>query len=174
MSKAGEDSITGVPYPVVEAVMSVAMVNGGCVAPGAGLISWWPGDDTFDDIAEPLADANNISFNSKDAILDDGDVTFGAGIADQAFRFTSEQGHPLQFLEVPDAPDLRPDEFTVDLWAQSTGVGQVRSWEDGIFGNVLILKAVEDETTNQEFTYAIFWDTQGKIKTMVWFDSGRV
>ena len=72
------------------------MVNGGCVAPGAGLISWWPGDDTFDDIAEPLADANNIAFNSKDAIrtsqLDDGHVTFGAGIVDQAFRFTSNRG----------------------------------------------------------------------------------
>ena len=52
---ACEDSITGVPdpvvaaAPVVEAVTSVPMVNGGCVAPGAGLISWWPGDDTFVD-----------------------------------------------------------------------------------------------------------------------------
>jgi len=180
---ACEDSITGLPDPVVEAahvvedVTSVAMVNDDCVAPGAGLISWWPGNDTFDDI-EPFANANNVVYNSKGGIrtsqLDDGDVTFGAGRVDQAFRFTSAQGQPVQFLEVPDAPDLRPDEFTVDLWAQSTGVGQVRSGEDGIFGNVLILKAVEDETTNREFTYAIFWDTQGEIKAMAWFDSGRV
>ena len=181
---ACEDSITGVPVPVVEAapaveaVAPVVTVNGGCVAPGAGLISWWPGNDTFDDIAEPLADANDIAFNSINAIrtpqLGDGEVTFGAGTVDQAFRFTSELGQPVQFLEVPDAPDLRPAEFTVDLWAQSTGVGQVWSAEDGTFGNVLILKAVEDETTNREFTYAIFWDTQGEIKAMVWFDSGRV
>ena len=160
---ACEDSITGVPDPVVEAapaveaVEAVALVNGGCIAPGAGLLSWWPGDDIFDDgdnfrdIAEPLDDASDILYASDAEGTrtnpSNGTVTLEAGKVGQAFRFTGSQGQPNHFLDVadvsePNLSELQPQQFTVDLWAQRLGEGQGAS---DVVGNMLIQKSISDD-----------------------------
>lgn len=149
---ACNESITGIPDPVVEAapVVEVAptvalTTSGVCVSVTAlpPLVSWWSGDDTFDDVAEPLDAANSIGFNSKAGLrlappLDAGDVTLEPGLVGKAFSFTSVEGGKGQFLEVEDAPDLQPQDFTIDLWAQRTGDGQ----NTDVFGSVLIQKAL--------------------------------
>ena len=186
---ACEDSITGVPDPIVEAapaveaVEAVALVNGGCIAPGAGLLSWWPGDDVFDDgdnfrdIAEPLDDASDILFASDAAGMradpSNGTVTLEAGKVGQAFRFTGLQGQPNHFLDVPDVSDpnlseLQPQQFTVDLWAQRLGEGQGAN--DAV-GNMLIQKSIADGS-RAGFSYYITWRGDGHITADVNFGGG--
>ena len=168
---ACEQSITSPVIPEVEfqAVQSVAMVNGSCVAPGAGLISWWPGDDDFKDVAEPLdgAEPNDIIFasNAVEGRTDplSGTVAFDVGRVGQAFSFTSVQGQPVQFLEVADADELKPTNFTIDLWAQRTAFGQDPS---DAFGNVLIMKAKDDATPGGT-AFLIGWRNDGHIMAFV-------
>ena len=101
-----EDSITGIPEPVaeatyaVEAVESVALMTGGCFPPGDDLVSWWPGEDDFDDVA-PLADGtpdpspNHITKGSDAAgirtDISNGTVGFEAGtVGRQKSRSTTK------------------------------------------------------------------------------------
>ena len=151
-------------------VSAPTLVEEPCVAPGAGLISWWAGDGTFEDIAGPLDAANNIGFNSANGLrtaqLDNGDVTFESGLVGQAFSFTPITGSwEGEFIEIPDAVDLRPPEFTIDLWARRTGDGQNADDKDA-FGNVLIQKAVNDRM-DEGISYSIWWNGAGIIKAGV-------
>jgi hypothetical protein len=69
---ACEDSITGVPNPIVEAARAVEAVEsvalmvptGPCVRPGVELISWWMGDGNFLDFqgVNPIATMAGVSF----------------------------------------------------------------------------------------------------------------
>ena len=69
---ACQDSITGIPDPVVElapsveAVTAIAMTHGGCVAPAASLVSWGQGDvdQDFSDFVgtNPIARSQGFSF----------------------------------------------------------------------------------------------------------------
>ena len=170
---ACDGSIISIPEPVAEAAPAVEaesavalMTNGDCFSPGANLISWWPGDGTFDDIAEPIDAANNIGYNSVNGLrtdqLDNGDVTFESGLVGQAFSFTPITGSlEGEFLEIPDADDLKPAEFTIDLWAKRTGPGLTH--DD--FGNVLIQKDAPGKDT--PISYGIWWNDQDKIKAWV-------
>ena len=113
---------------------------------------------------EPLAEANGITVISDAAgnqtpISNGGTVTFQDGIDGKGFRFTARQGHPDQFLEVPNAPDLTPAEFTVDLWAKRLGDGQ-----NADIGSMLIEKAIEDDfPVGETLSYFIVWRADGKI-----------
>ncbi len=166
---ACEQSITSVAAPVVEFQAAPPLTlgtTGACVVPD--LISRWPGDGTFDDIAGPLDAANNIGFNSvngwRTAELNDGDVTFESGLVGQAFSFTPITGAwEAEFIEIPDAVDLQPAEFTIDLWARRTGDGQNA---DDAYGNVLIQKAINDRI-NEGISYSIWWNGAGIIKAGV-------
>ena len=150
--------------PLVVAAASGAGVSGSCIAPAAPLVSWWSGDGHFDDIAEPLAEANGITIISDAAgkptpIANGGTVTFEDGIDGQGFRFTARDGQPDQFLEIPNAPDLTPAEFTVDLWAKRLGDGQ-----NANSGSMLIEKALEDGyPVGETLSYYITWRADGKI-----------
>jgi hypothetical protein len=92
---ACQDSITGIPEPVVaaapvevvEAVAPVALITSGpCVRPATSLISWWPGDDDFQDIPEDpdnyqdVVGSNHIATHAGVAIVQ--------GVHDQAFRLS--------------------------------------------------------------------------------------
>src|SRR3954449_1933403 len=77
-----------------------AMVDPRC-APMDGMISWWHGDDDYDD-----------AVGSNDG-LTAGQVTFAPGIDHDGFNFNGTTG---SFVEVPDDVTLSPTELTIDAW----------------------------------------------------------
>lgn len=146
---ACEQSITGIPDPVVEAVSTVAAVHQ--PADPNGLVSWWPADGgLFDDVA-PSIDGHDL--NPNDILSIGGVTTTDGGVVGQAFLFTGESGGPNQFLEILDATDLRLTEFTIDLWALRRGNGQRANVA------ALIQKPLRDGGfANPGQTYFITWN----------------
>ena len=159
---ACEDSITGIPDPVVEAtpaveaVTSVALSHGGCVTPGANLISWWPGD----------VDGDFTDIVGTNPIVRSQGTAFGPGIVDGGFLFNGAPGH---FMEIDDAETLRPANFTVDLWAKRLGPGQRGT---DIYGNMLVQRAiVNTSVAGSLWSYFISWRSDGTIAASVYFDN---
>jgi hypothetical protein len=152
---ACEQSITSIADPVVEveAVTSVALSYVRCVAPGADLISWWPGDGDFEDVtgANPVASTAGVSFVD--------------GVHEEAFRF----GGSSTQIEIPDSGTLRPGVFTIDLWAERLGAGQN---SDNSYGNMLIQKALKDNELNGSlWSYFVSWRADGHLAAGVYFDN---
>ena len=78
-------------------------------APMDGMISWWHGDDDYDD-----------AVGSNDG-LTAGAVTFAPGIDHEGFNLNGTTG---SFVEVPDDASLdRPAEFTIDAWINTPVLG---------------------------------------------------
>ncbi len=71
-----------------------------CTPPPAGLVAWWPGEGNALDIAG----ANNGTLLNG--------VTFAPGVVGQGFRFDGTNS----FMQVPDAPTLKPTSVTVEAW----------------------------------------------------------
>jgi YVTN family beta-propeller protein len=73
-----------------------------CVQPPAGLVGWWPGDGSTEDL-----------IGGRNAVLRD-DATVGPGLVDQALILDGDG----DFVEVPHDPALNvgSGDFTVDLW----------------------------------------------------------
>ena len=174
---ACEGSITAPVVPEVgfQAVHPAALVNANCVVPGAGLISWWPGEGNYDDIAPPRdvtvdPDPNPIGDIPRNGDSADPTAVFEAGMVGQAFRFAGVQGQRGHYLEVSDAPDLQPASFTVDLWAQRLGEGQGTGNND-VFGSMLIQKAIDDDVLGTGTSYYISWRGDGRVVADVGFGS---
>ena len=90
-----------------------------CVPPPAGMVGWWPGDGTAEDIA-----------GSNDGMLG-GAATFGAGRVGQAFSLNGVDA----YVRVPHHPSLNtPDGLTVDAWILPRSSGGARDiaskWND--------------------------------------------
>jgi len=85
-------------------------VDGDCVPAPAGLVSWWPGEGSADDIA-----------GTNDGALING-ATFAAGMVGQAFSFDGVDDH----VRVPDAADLKPAHVTVEAWVRASNPGTFR------------------------------------------------
>ena len=152
---ACEQSITSIADPIVEVQVlpSVALAYTGCVAPGADLISWWPGDGDF------------LDFVGPNPITSSAGVSFEQGVDDQAFRFMGQSGQ----IEIDDSGTLRPGVFTVDLWAERLGTGRN---SDNSYGNMLIQKALKDlELNGSLWSYFISWRADGHIAAGVYFDN---
>jgi hypothetical protein len=73
-----------------------------CVQAASGLVSWWPGDGNADDIQ-----------NGNDGTLQNG-ATFAAGMVGPAFSLDGVD----DFVEIPDAPNLKPSRVSVDAWVK--------------------------------------------------------
>ncbi len=136
---ACEQSITDVPDPVVEAVSSVAAPHPAPI----GLpvpISWWPADGDFDD----HSGVNHIARGQSGVTTTDG------GVEGQAFLFTGADG---PFLEIDDNPSLRPDDFTIDLWAKRLGA----TADGGVFTHLILKANKDDQFTAPGLAYFISW-----------------
>ena len=135
------------------APLAAATVQGPtCVAPGSA-ISWWPGEDTYDDVAG----TNPIVRNSG--------VVFEPGVVGQGFRFNQGLGQP--FLEIDDSPSLRPATFTIDFWAQRLSAGQ----NNDAFGNILVEKAIDDASlAGLGLSYFVSWTQDDRIQAGVFFE----
>jgi hypothetical protein len=154
-----EQSVTGVLDPVggaaPEAAPAMAVAT-------TSLISWWSADGIFDDV-EPNGTPNSILYNSgADGTTRvtppvGGTVGFGTGAVGSAFLFSGAAGAPGQFLEISDAPELRPSVFTIDLWAQRIGDGPAP------IEGAIIQKAMEDNgfDPTSGMSYYISWRKLG-------------
>ncbi len=76
-----------------------------CTTPPDNMVSWWPGDETTGVATEDIVDAN-------DGILIGG-ATFAPGMVGQAFSLDGSG-----YVKIPDAPELKPAEFTLDAWVK--------------------------------------------------------
>ena len=155
---ACEGSITSPSDPdiVLDADAPAGLGHGGCVAPAADLISWWPGDGDFADLVGPNPVARTVG------------VSFEPGVVDEAFRFQGVAGH---YIEIADSESLRPAAFTVDLWAERFGPGLGTSNND-VYGNMLVQKAITDNSLDGSFfSYFISWRGDGTIAAGVYFDN---
>jgi hypothetical protein len=79
-----------------------------CATPHAGLVSWWPGEGTANDIA-----------NTNSGTLVNG-VAFAPGKVGQAFSF----GGTSSYIRVPDNPSLHfTNAMTIEAWIYPTSLG---------------------------------------------------
>jgi O-glycosyl hydrolase len=93
------------------AVLSV-IVPGNCFPPPAGLVGWWPGDGNADDIA-----------GTNTGALQGGATTDAIGVAGLAFSFDGTNA----FVQMPDAPALKPANLTIEGWVLFSGLNSALS-----------------------------------------------
>lgn len=97
---------------------AITGTDAGCFIIPEGLVSWWPAEGHFDDV---------VGENHANDFLG---VTFDAGVVGQGFKYTGSGG---QYIEIPDAPSLRLQEFTVELWVTKVGLGEAEDhWGSSI------------------------------------------
>ena len=90
----------------------VSPASGACLPPPAGLVGWWAGDGNANDIAG----TNNGS-------LQGGATATAAGMVAQGFSFDGTNS----YVQIPDAPALKPTNLTVEAWVNFTGLDSARS-----------------------------------------------
>jgi len=93
-----------------------------CATATQGLVSWWPGEENANDIA----DGNNGTLQ--------GGATFAAGLVGQAFSFDGVG----DLVEIPDAPNLNlTTSLSIDAWIRpSTVIGNHRIVGKGNWSSV--------------------------------------
>ena len=79
------------------------------VVPAPGLLAWWRAENNGEDSA-----------GANDGVVQSG-ADFAAGRVGQAFRLNGTSG----FIEVPDAPTLRPASLTLEAWIRVEAIGTV-------------------------------------------------
>src|SRR5262249_51202137 len=72
-----------------------------CFPPPSGLIGWWPGDGSTTNLA-----GTNIATLFSNATAN------AVGFVGQGFGFNGTTA----YVSIPDAPNLRPTNFTVETW----------------------------------------------------------
>ncbi len=106
-SRTRTSSQRNIYQPRVEGLEERNLLDGNCVVPPDGLISWWTGDDTFND----LRGLNNGVMQ--------GSVTFTPGMVGQGFNFTG-----AGWVNVADDPSLDlTGELTLEFWFKYSSVG---------------------------------------------------
>jgi len=114
-----------VSVALLGAVAARAGVGPSCVAPPAGLASWWPGQDSAEDVQ-----------GSNEGTLQNG-ATFAAAQVGNGFSFDGVD----DFVSVGDDASLTPQVFTLSAWFRSAAAADpaaaflvARSGSDGVSG----------------------------------------
>jgi hypothetical protein len=76
---------------------------GSCLAPTAGLLGWWPGDGTANDLV-----------GTNHGALQGGAVATITGVVGTAFHFDGTNS----YVQIPDSPGLHPTNFTIEMWVR--------------------------------------------------------
>ena len=85
------------------AVLTVLVPSASCSSAPSGLAGWWPGDGNANDIA-----------GTNNGTLQGGATANGVGMVGSAFTFDGTNG----YVQIPDAPALKPTNLTVEAWVQ--------------------------------------------------------
>ncbi len=93
------------PYGSATSSVATLTVNlpGTCAPPVAGLVGWWPGDGT----------ANDIIGNNNGTLVG-GASASASGFVGTAFKFDGTNS----YVQIPDSPVLRPTNLTVECWVR--------------------------------------------------------
>jgi hypothetical protein len=83
-----------------------------CASPAIGLISWWPGDGTANDVA-----------GGNNGTLQGGASASAPGFDGSAFSFDGTNS----FVQIPDAPALRPTNLTIEAWVRFSSLDSAGS-----------------------------------------------
>jgi hypothetical protein len=83
-----------------------------CTPAATGLIGWWPGDGTAND----LLGINN-------GFLQPGASASGVGLVGTAFSFDGTNG----YVQIADSPSLRPTNLTIEAWVQFSSLDSAGS-----------------------------------------------
>src|SRR5947209_5978726 len=93
-------------------VSALRCVAATCTSPPAGLAGWWPAEGNANDI---------IGTNNGSLI---GGVTAGAaGMVGTTFTFDGTNG----YVQIPDAPALKPTNLTIECWVRFTSLDSAGS-----------------------------------------------
>ncbi|MDI6765217.1 MAG: LamG domain-containing protein [Bacteroidota bacterium] len=130
--------------------------GGKCTTPPSGLVSWWSGDGTANDIV-----------GSNHGMLING-ATYGSGKVRRAFSFDGID----DYVRIPHSPSLNPSgSFTVDAWiyptrdAHATIIGKwgdrgswsgQRSWNIAVRPNRRINFSISDSIHQNDSTFHSF------------------
>jgi hypothetical protein len=100
-------------------------VSASCFAPPAGLISWWPGDGS----------ANDLQTTNNGTLM--GGATAGAaGMVAQAFSFDGTNS----YVQIPDSASLRPTNFTIECWVRFRSLNSAGSGSSPAGDQYLVFK----------------------------------
>jgi hypothetical protein len=83
-----------------------------CFPPPAGLVGWWPGDGTPNDI-----------IGNNNATLTGGATDTAVGMVGQAFSFDGATG----FAQIPDSPAFHPANLTIEAWVMFNSLDSTAS-----------------------------------------------
>ena len=110
-----------------------------CVPPAAGLVSWWPGEGT----------ANDIAGTNNGTLLNG--ATFAPGKVAQGFSFNGTSS----YIRIPDNPNLRfTDAMTIEAWINPASVG-------GTYNN--IVSKWDWPGANAQVSYTTAVNSDGKF-----------
>jgi RHS repeat-associated protein len=122
------------------AVLTVVPV---CTTIPSGLVGWWRGENNTSD----TVGTNNGSIQ--------GGVSYTNGMVGQAFKFNGTSGK----ISIPDAPALRPTNFTLEAWVYPTALPNTPT-----YWRTAILKA----HNNDNLAYGLYAQDNGA------YSAGRV
>jgi Leucine-rich repeat (LRR) protein len=84
-----------------------SLVAAGCFPAPSGLVGWWPGDGNANDIV-----------STNNGTLQGGASANAVGVVGLAFNFDGTNG----YVQIPDAPALKPTNLTVEAWVRFTSL----------------------------------------------------
>jgi RHS repeat-associated protein/uncharacterized repeat protein (TIGR01451 family) len=127
-----------------------------CILAPAGLVGWWPGDGSTQD----LAAGNN-------GTIEGSGLTFAPGKIGQSFNFTGSDGDAV----VPPSPAYKNSSFTLDAWVYPTDSSTLHpilefngggaNGANGPFGVHLWINFNSSQQISQGSLYANLVDTSG-------------
>ena len=83
-----------------------------CLSSATGLVGWWPGDGSANDIA-----------GTHNGALQGGVSADASGVVGSALRFDGTSG----YVQIPDSPALRPTNLTIEAWVKFTDLDSALS-----------------------------------------------
>ncbi|MDI6765215.1 MAG: LamG domain-containing protein [Bacteroidota bacterium] len=141
--------------------------GGKCTTPPSGLVSWWSGDGTANDVA-----------GSNHGMLMNG-ATFGQGKVRRAFSFDGID----DYVRIPHSPSLNPSgSFSVEAWIyllkDAWGVviakwGDIYDWRNQrswvlCVRDSLIIEFSIGDSTQKNYIFHYFATPPWTLKTKVW------
>ncbi len=104
--------VDGTPVVSTITIVSAPGGCGMCITPPQGMVAWWSGDGT----------ANDISIGTNDGVLMNG-VSYSTGKVGQTFTFDGVD----DYVEIPDNSSLNfgTGDFSIDAWVKTTSTSGV-------------------------------------------------